>query len=259
MYFVQFYNGIEPYYILLATYVTSSIIVIVLNQISRSSKPNLAGLIEKFLSNSRIVVYLTFLSVIDLIIFMLFVSNASLTTLEVEYQSSFLFYGLIVFFIPMTLTKFYLEPKAKQIEEGFWMEYKRSLTSTKPSTEFALFILARIQMKLHPLTRVQQPADSADEVKPFSEQITTTTFPMDYNQPDLEHQSQNSLFNTEEIVVTEETFTKYFKEIYSIVPGLEELANLRPVNIKPELFLSIIIEKTIKDPQMLQMFKENAG
>lgn len=255
---VQFYSDLTPFYITLGTYILSCFVILIIDQFSIKRSTSLRDLIEQLLVNGKTVVFLTFLSVLDLILFMMLVPDASIQYLQTELQSSFIFYALFIFFIPLALSKFLLEPKGKQIEELFWIEYRKNIFTTKPSTEFALFVLARIQMKLHPINRVQQQIE-ANESKPMEEEITTTTFPMDYSQQIdsrvLETKEKNSLFDSNDTLAEENMFEKYFNEIYQVVPELEEMTKLQPLNMKPELFLSIIIERTLKDEQILQYFK----
>lgn len=256
---VQFYSDLIPFYILLGIYILSSIVIILANQLAPIDKTLLTGLMEKMILNGKTVVFLTFLSVLDLILFMLLVPDSSLQYLQTELQSSFLFYGLLIFFIPVSLSKFLLEPKGKQIEEVFWLEYRKNIFTTKPSTDFALFILARIQMKLHPLNRVQQQIEAKEDSRPMEEEIYTTTFPMDYSQridPEtLENKTKNTLFDSNDDLAEDNMFEKYFDEIFQTVPVVEEMTKLKPLNMKPELFLQIIIERTIKDEQIMQYFK----
>ena len=211
------------------------------------------------LRNGKTVVFLTFLSVIDLVLFMMFVPDSSIQYLQTELQSSFWFYALLIFLIPILLSKFLLEPKGQQIEELFWNEYRNNVLTIKPSMDFALFVLARIQMKLHPINRVQQQMEVDYSSKPMENEITTTTFPMDYTQqvdPEtLETRTQNSLFDSPDDLIQENVLEKFYNEIYKVVPALEKMT-LKPLNMKPEFFLSLIIERTLKDEQMIQFFKK---
>ena len=94
----------------------------------------------------------------------------------------------------------------------------------------------------------------------MNDQISTTTYPLDYtpkiNPDELENHNPNSLFDSNEDLAQENVLDKYLLEIYELLPELEKLVTLKPVRIRPELFLNIIIEKTYKDPQMIQFFRE---
>lgn len=256
---VQFYSDIIPFYILMAIYILSTIVIFFINQLVPVDRTLLTGLMERMILNGKTVVFLTFLSVLDLILFMMLVPDSSLQYLQTQLQSSFLFYGLLIFFIPILLSKFLLDSKGKQIEEVFWFEYRKNIMQIKPSTEFALFILARIQMKLHPINRIQQQIESNESSKPMEDEITTTTFPMDYSRqidPEtLEDKTKNSLFDSNDDLAQDNVFEKYFDEIFQTVPAVEEMTKMKPLNIKPELFLQIIIERTLKDEQILQYFR----
>ena len=258
MYNTQYYTDLIPFYIFLGVYILSSFAILLVDQFVVIKNNSLAGLMDIMLRNGKTVVFLTFLSVIDLILFIMFVPDPSIQYLQTEMQSSFLFYALLIFLIPIFL-KFLLEPKGRQIEELFWIEYRKNVVTTKPSMDFALFVLARIQMKLHPINRVQQQIELKESSRPLENEITTTTFPMDYTQREdpesLEIKNQNSLFDSPDDLIQENVLEKYYDEMFKVVPSLEKATTLKPLNMKPEFFLSIIIERTVKDEQLLQFFK----
>ena len=261
LYAVQFYSKFEPFYIIAGTYLISCILVLLFYQLTSTSGTNLARLIEKMLSSSKAIIFLTFLAVLDLIIFMLFVPTSSITFLETELQTKFLFVGFLIFFIPFILTKLNIDPKGKDIEELFWAQFLESIKYKKPSSEFSLFILAKIQLKFLPLNRKKATFDQESTQNEFvSDEIATTTFPLDYSQKlepqELEQQHSNSLFDSEEAYSDVNVFEKYFEEIYQLVPELKQLVEKKPVNIRPELFLNIIIDKTLRDEKMMKFFKE---
>ena len=261
LYAVQFYSKFEPFYIITGTYLISCILVLLFYQLSSAPGSNLARLIEKMLSSSKAIIFLTFLAVLDLIIFMLFVPTSSITFLETEMQTKFLFIGFLIFFIPFILTKINIDPKGKDIEELFWTQFLESIQSKKPSPEFSLFILAKIQLKFLPLNKRKSTVAQENVQNEFiSDEISTTTFPLDYSQnlepQELEQPQSNPLFDSEESYSEENVFEKYFEEIYQLIPELKQLVEKKPVNIRPELFLNIIIEKTLRDEKMMKFFKE---
>ena len=68
--------------------------------------------------------------------------------------------------------------------------------------------------------------------------------------------SRNPLFDSEEDLAKEDPIEIYAKEIYEIFPELEQYANNKPVNVRPELLLNIIIENLSKDPNLYQLFQK---
>jgi hypothetical protein len=182
--------------------------------------------------------------------------------LEQDLNSSFLFYALLILLVPLILMKWKIDPKGKLIENLFWVEYREKIKQTKPSMDFALFILAKIQLKLTPVPRSNPRVTNQEEMNDSPiDDISTTTFPLDYSnnisQETLENKPKNTLFDSNEDLITENQLEKYYDEIYALIPGLEALVKEKPVNIRPELFLNIIIEQTLKDQHILQLFKES--
>ena len=100
------------------------------------------------------------------------------------------------------------------------------------------------------------------ESSSISDQIVTTTFPLDYaaqNQiENVQSENQNSLFDSPEQLEEENVFEKYYKELYDIVPAVKDIIQAKPVSMRPELFLNVIIEKTAKDEKMIQYFKNRS-
>ena len=256
----QYYDGLVPFYIQIGVYLTSCVIILFINSFSKFQGSMLSTKIEKIISNGKAAFFLSFLAVIDIIIFMMIVPTSSLNLLQQEYEIPFIFYALFVFLIPMALVKFSLESYGKEIENLFWLEYQTKIQTEKPSIDFALFILARIQLRTTPFQNQQPRADPYFNREEFStSEISTTTYPLDYGQKvdvnELEFQNKNTLFDSNDELTKENVFDKYYKEIYQLIPEIEKLTTLSPIRIRPEMFLNVIIERTYKDPQMIQFFK----
>lgn len=261
LYATQYFTGLVPFYIEFGCFFVTCVLVLLVNQFTRSYGSSLSNKIEKMIENGKDAYFLTFLAVVDTLIFMMIVPQESLTLLENEYQISFIFYGLIIFFIPIIIVKFIIEPYGKDIENLFWSEYLAQIRTNKPSMAFALFILARIQVRANPLQSQQKSIDQQFDRESFtSDQVSTTTFPIDYttkvDSQELTPQNQNSLFDSNDDLAEDNVFDKYLQEIYQLLPDLEKLTLLKPIRVRPELFLNIIIEKTYRDPQMIQFFKD---
>ena len=258
---VQRFSQLEPFYILTICYIGSSVVVLSYYSLFNSKESNFLKIINEMVNSGKAIIFLAFLAVVDLLIFMLVVPDTSLSLLEKDLQMQFIFFGILIFFIPIILAKFSIEPKGKEIEERFWFQFIESCKTKAPSNEFALFILARVQMKFLPPSRV--PSDFEREEIPttnsISDEISTTTFPLNYkaelsNQV-IEANTKNSLFDSEEIAEEESMFEKYFEEIYTMIPDVRTAVTMNPVSLRPELFLNIIIEKTMKDEKMIQYFQ----
>ncbi len=258
---VQSYSKLEPFYILALCYIGSSIIVLGYYSLFNSEESDFLKIIDRMVNSGKAVIYLAFLAVIDLLIFMLLVPNSSLSLLEKDLQMQFIFFGLLIFFIPIILAKFSIEPKGKEIEERFWFQFIEACKTTQPSNEFALFILARVQMKFLPPVRKTPDFEQEEIPTPgsISDEISTTTFPLDYQaevrSQEISTGSKNALFDSDDMQEEDGVFDKYFEEIYTMIPEVRKAVDLSPVSLRPELFLNIIIEKTVKDEKMVQFFQ----
>ena len=262
---IQYFTKLEPFYILAATYFISSILVIGYYRFLRTSSDDFNKLVDTLLNSGKGVIFLAFLSVIDIIIFMLLVPSESVNLLQTEAQTNFVFYGMLIFFVPIIFAKFSIEPKGKQIEEFFWFQFTQACNVKPPSSELSLFVLTKVQLKFMPLS-ARQTAMNPPEQEPMtniSDQIVTTTFPLDYNPQKttgtVETQDQNSLFDEGDQPEEENVFDKYYQELYEMVPQVRDIVEAKPVSMRPELFLNVIIEKTTKDEKMIQYFKERSA
>lgn len=260
IYSVQYYSAFIPFYIFAGCYLGTIILIVGYYSIVSNKSSELERLAFKLFSSGNAVVYSGFLAVIDLIMFILLVPTASISLLESDLQTPFVILALIIFFVPVILIKLLIEPPGKAFEDYFWFELLENMKKTKPSSEFALFIITRIQIKSLPLSKRQaNTQDFKVETNQMDEGISTTTFPLDYS-TNISHenldQSKNSLFDSEEELSKENAFDQYYKEIYRIVPGIEELVNHKPVKLREDLLLNIIIERTARNQQILKFFKD---
>ena len=159
LYISQFFSDLIPFYIVFGSFLLTCVLVLLVNQFTRANGISLSKKIERLIDNGKVAYFLTFLAVLDTLIFMFIVPQSSLTVLENDYQSSFIFYGLVVFLIPILIIKFTLEPNGKEIENLFWVEYQAQIKNNKPSMAFALFILARVQLKATPFQAQQKQSN----------------------------------------------------------------------------------------------------
>ena len=192
------------------------------------------------------------------------VPASSVKLLETDSQTPFIILSVLIFFIPVILIKIIIEPKGKDIENLFWIRFLEALKTTRPSADFSLFILTRIQLKYMPMYQRQPSNQVMDEkIGSVSDDISTTTFPLDYNSQQVTQESiqtgQNSFFDSEMEESKENMFDKYFQEIYRLVPGIKEIVTQKPVNIRPDFLLNIIIERTTRDERLIQFFKDCSG
>lgn len=259
---VQNFSQLEPFYILAICYILTSIVVLTLYNIQNSTGSDLIRIITKMINSGKAIIYLAFLAVVDLLVFMLMVPASSLKLLESDMQTQFIFFGLLIFFIPIILAKFSVEPKGKEVEELFWFQFLEACKMRQPSNEFALFILSRVQLKFIPPSRrsMDYEKEEIQTMSSISDEISTTTFPLDFsaeesNQP-IEPGTKNSLFDDSvETVDAEHMYDKYYEEIFEMIPELRMVEDIKPVNLRPELFLNVIIERTVKDEKMVQYFR----
>lgn len=259
---VQNFSQLEPFYILALCYIVTSVIILTFYNIQNSTGSDLVRVITKMINSGKAIIYLAFLAVVDLLVFMLMVPTSSLKLLESDMQTQFIFFGLLIFFIPIILAKFSVEPKGKAVEELFWFQFIEACKIRQPSNEFALFILSRIQMKFIPPSRktMDYAKEDIQAKGSLADEISTTTFPLNFSAEEstqnVEPDSKNSLFDDSvETVDAEHMYDKYYEEIFDMIPELKVVEELKTVKLRPELFLNVIIERTVKDEKMVQYFR----
>lgn len=260
---VQYYSAFIPFYIFAGCYLGSSLLIVVYYSLLSNKSSELQRIATKLFSSSNAVIFLGFLAVIDLIMFILLVPSSSISQLESDLQTPFIILAILIFFVPIFLIKIMIEPHGKEIEDFFWSQLLEGMKTTKPSSEFALFIITRIQIKSLPLNKRQlDTPDFKVETESMDEGIATTTFPLDYSTK-MENQdfkqTKNSLFDSEEELSKENKFDQYYKEIYKLVPGIEELVNHKPVKLREDLLLNLIIERTARDQRIMKFFIDCSG
>lgn len=250
---------LEPFFAMYGIYLFTMFIVVFIQSLNKYENGDaLTKLAQRIITNGKGMFFMTGLALFDLLLFILLVPENSVVYLE-EQGYSLIIYSLMFLFIPLLLLKYTLEKHALSFEEIFWTNFKAKIKqSSNPSSNFATFILARINYRANQ-QQTRKNLNMEKELRSINtDEIITTAYPANNSEDSqsIIKDERNPLFDTEDQLVEDNPIEIYGKEIITLFPELEPYTKASPVNIRLELLLNIVIEKTSQDPEINQLFQK---
>lgn len=276
----------EPKITLIAVfgvYLVSSLALILLQQppFKHINADKFIANIEKVVNNGKQIIFIAGLGIIDILLFALVAPNA-VTYLEQEIGIPIILYGLFFFSIPGIFLRLVVNPPGIKLEQLFWAQFHERIFSSNvpnhekiaPSTYFSTYILNQIQIRRQKTQgRPQQPNIITNMVKNNENGITLTSYPVNDNIDQNNFKSQTSmrqkhsqstessgghLFRGQSQDDKIDPYAQIKEEFLEWFPILKSFTSREPVNLRVELFLDVIVLKSMNDIQIYQFFKNRS-
>lgn len=267
VFIVPSYEGVTPFLLATVAYLATTVGVYLYETWRSAKASDLAGLADRVVHQGQAVIFVGGMGVLTVVLLPLLVTEASLDALEQSLGVPLLFYGLFVFFVPILMLRGIVEGNGNKVEAEVWQQFRRRLLrptgeeeAIKPSNLFTTYLVGRVQ-EAQDRQRQNSPPEVDASTGSEQNELTLTSYPTPDPDPDQTTKaepplprSKNPLFGSEDELATDDPLEPVKEEVVGWFPELQPLVERRPVGLRPELLLDVLLKETFKDPEVYQYF-----